>query len=206
NKTPATLAETTTTLTNPETHSARPLLPLTAQERADIEAEVASPAPVQEIWPLTPLQEGLLFHVFYDEGKADPYVMQAPLALNGALDKEALRAAFQQLLNRHVALRAAFVGRRSGKPVQVIPAEVTLPWRELDFTDTPDERTQKRRIDELLHTDRRQGFDPAAPPMMRVTLVRLGDERHALVLTSHHVIWDGWSMAQSLTEVFELYA
>ncbi|MEV6166205.1 amino acid adenylation domain-containing protein [Streptomyces sp. NPDC052052] len=206
-RTVAGLADTIseTTATTGFVPSDRPLVPLAARERAELEAGLAVPGPVQDVWPLTPLQEGLLFHALYDEQKADPYVMQAPMLLNGVLDTAALHAAFQGVVGRHAGLRAGFLVRRSGEPVQLVPAEVTVPWHELDLTGVPAE-AQRERIDNFLHTDRLQGFDPAAPPLMRVTLLRLAANRHALVLTSHHIIWDGWSMARALAEVFELYA
>ena len=76
---------------------------------------------MEEILPLTPLQEGLFFHSVYDETQRIPYLVQAPLVLSGTVDAGRLRAAFEALLQRHAALRAGFVLRRSGRPVQVGP-------------------------------------------------------------------------------------
>uniref|UniRef100_UPI0039F5D8BD condensation domain-containing protein n=1 Tax=Streptomyces sp. KLOTTS4A1 TaxID=3390996 RepID=UPI0039F5D8BD len=181
------------------------LVELDAEARAEVDAAFAGAGPLDGIWPLTALQEGLLFHALYDQDKADPYLVQAPVMLTEAVDTERLRAAFDLLLGRHESLRAGFLLRRSGEPVQVIPAEVTLPWREIDLSGVP-EQELRHRITDLLDADRSVRFDPVAPPLMRVTLVKLATDRSLMVLTSHHILWDGWSMAQSLTEVFELYA
>ncbi|QMU77054.1 amino acid adenylation domain-containing protein [Streptacidiphilus sp. PB12-B1b] len=178
-----------------------PLLELGEEERAEVTAGFAS---VDEVLPLTPLQEGLLFHALYDEEKADPYAMQAPLALSGALDPDRLRAAFHGLMDRHASLRAGFVARRSADPVQVIASQVQIPWREVDLSGL-DEGVRQQRIAEVLDEDRLVRFDPARPPLLRVMLIRLAPEQHILLLTSHHILWDGWSMSRALNDLFTLY-
>ncbi|MFJ6655746.1 amino acid adenylation domain-containing protein [Streptomyces sp. NPDC091377] len=178
-----------------------PLEGVGAQERAEL---LDGFGPGTEIWPVTPLQEGLLFHAVYDHDTADPYTTQSPLDLTGALDGPRLREAFAGLLHRHPSLRAGFVTRRSGATVQVVPAHAELPWHDVDLTDlTEDER--RTRVADLLHQDRLARFDPRRPPLLRVTLVRLAAERHLLLLTSHHILWDGWSMTRVLAELWHLY-
>lgn len=120
---------------------------------------------VQDVWPLTPLQEGLLFHAQHDP--ADPYVVHTTIDLRGPLDAAALRAAADTLLRRHDNLRAAFRRRRNGEPVQVIPRHVETPWRELDLSGRP------RDAARVAEEERAARFDPAAPPLLRFTLLRL---------------------------------
>ena len=180
---------------------ADPLVDLDARERAEL---LAGFGPAAEVWPVTPLQEGLLFHAAYDRHRADPYTTQAPLDLTGDLDVPRLRAAFRRLLRRHPSLRAGFVTRETGETVQVVPAEIELPWREVELTDLTAEQ-RRVRVAELLRRDRLERFDPARPPLLRVTLVRTADEHHLLLLTSHHVLWDGWSMTRVLAELWRLY-
>ncbi|MEV6350171.1 amino acid adenylation domain-containing protein, partial [Actinoplanes sp. NPDC051851] len=146
-----------------------------------------------EILPVTPLQEGLLFHAFYDRGAPDVYVEQLHHDLDGPLDTDRLRRSWQALLDRHPALRAGFrQPAGAAHPVQVIAREVVLPWRE-----APD--------DEAAAAERARGFDLAAPPLLRVLLIRRGDDRHRMVVTLHHVLLDGWSLPVLLGELWEVY-
>nr|BFE70482.1 hypothetical protein GCM10020092_037830 [Actinoplanes digitatis] len=175
---------------------AGPLVVLADDERAAVEARYEA---VEEIPATTPLQQGLLFHSLYDETDTDPYLVQDALLLAGELDPRRLRAAVDALVARHASLRAGFVVCRGGDVVQVVADRVTVPWRELDLSDDPGGLARVREA------DRAERFDPAVPPLMRATLARLAADRHVLVLTSHHLLWDGWSMARALGDLFALY-
>ncbi|MGW1751351.1 amino acid adenylation domain-containing protein [Streptomyces sp. NPDC002092] len=166
---------------------------------------MTQPGPV-DVLPLTPLQEGLLFHALYEHERDAPdvYVVQLVFELEGPVDAGRLRAAAQALLDRHPNLRAAFRRRRGGQPVQVVPHRATLPWAEADLTG----RTldTEKAWTELLDEDRALGFDPATPPLLRCTLVRTGERRHRLLVTHHHILLDGWSVSVLLRELLALYA
>ncbi|MEU2794669.1 amino acid adenylation domain-containing protein [Streptomyces sp. NPDC007100] len=160
---------------------------------------------LEDILPLSPLQEGLLFHSVYDDRSVDVYTEQMWLDLAGPLDVAALRAAAATLLDRHPGLRAAFLHEKVSKPVQVIPRTVPLPWREEDLSLLPqDERD--RRLDELTEQDQAARFDLTRPPLIRFLLIRTGDERFRLVVTNHHLLFDGWSLPILTKELFTLYA
>ncbi|WP_271222869.1 non-ribosomal peptide synthetase, partial [Streptosporangium carneum] len=161
--------------------------------------------PIEDILPLSPLQEGLLFHNVFDEDAQDVYVAQMILDLEGRLDGAVLRRAAEGLLRRHAALRAALRYERLSRPAQVIMREVPLPWREIDLTGLPEaeaESAARRAADE----DRTRRFDLRRPPLVRFTLLRLGSTRHRLVLTNHHILWDGWSLPLVLRDLLKLYA
>ncbi|MGC4987363.1 amino acid adenylation domain-containing protein [Streptomyces sp. DT193] len=181
-----------------------PLVELDEDERTQIERGFAAQGPVEEVWPLSALQEGLLFHTLYDEQRLDPYVGQESLELSGPLDPVKLRRAFGALLKRHAALRAGFTVRGSGELVQVVPEQVDVPWHEVDLSHLSEE-SRPAATGRLLEGARWERFDPAVPPLLRVLLVRFADERHLLVVTSHHVIWDGWSVARAFADLFALY-
>ena len=90
---------------------------------------------VEDVWPLSPLQEGLLFHALYDGQGPDVYVGQHVLEVSGPLDAGLVRASGQALVDRHAALRAGFrQPAGSGQPVQVVARRVALPWREADVS------------------------------------------------------------------------
>ncbi|SOB81284.1 amino acid adenylation domain-containing protein [Streptomyces sp. 1331.2] len=166
---------------------------------------MATQSGLQDILPLAPLQEGLLFHSVYDEAAPDVYLVQQAIDLEGALDTEALRAACRTLLRRHANLRAAFRYTGVQRPVQLIPHEVRLPWEELDLTGLPEvERTAA--ADRAVEEDRLRRFDLGRPPLMRFTLMRLGERRHRFVLTNHHILLDGWSRPMLVRELLALYA
>ncbi|MES5820834.1 amino acid adenylation domain-containing protein [Streptomyces sp. RG80] len=173
-----------------------------------------------DVLPLTPLQEGLLFHALYEHERHGPdvYVVQLVFELEGPVDADRLRAAAQALLDRHPNLRAAFRRRRGGQPVQVIPRRATLPWAEADLSARTadfggrDADLSERDADfekawtALLDEDRARGFDPATPPLLRCTLVRTAEHRHRLLVTHHHILLDGWSVSVLLRELLALYA
>ncbi|MFH8472605.1 amino acid adenylation domain-containing protein [Streptomyces sp. NPDC018000] len=160
--------------------------------------------PLAEVLPMTPLQEGLLFHARYDRRDLDVYNVQISLEVQGALDLDRLRDACDAVLRRHPMLRAGFLQLRSGEPVQVVPEGVRMPWHSHDLTGLdPQERAE--RLDALLDSDRRRRFDPALPPLMRCTHIALADSRNQLVLTMHHLIVDGWTTSLVLRDLLALY-
>ncbi|MFF0487027.1 amino acid adenylation domain-containing protein [Streptomyces sp. NPDC004435] len=160
--------------------------------------------PVAEVLPMTPLQEGLLFHARYDSRNLDVYTVQMVLEVQGDLEADRVRTACDALLRRHPMLRAGFAQLRSGEPVQAIPAEARMPWHRHDLTGLdPAERDD--RLAALLDEDRHRRFDPARPPLMRCTLIDLAPRRRQLVLTLHHLLVDGWTTALVLRDLLALY-
>ncbi|SDI36608.1 amino acid adenylation domain-containing protein [Actinokineospora alba] len=149
-----------------------------------------------ETWPLTPLQEGLLFHAAFDESAPDAYAMQFAFDLHGPLDSSRLRAAAQAVVDRHPNLRAGFVHTGLERPAQLIAERVDLPWQELGVAD----------FDRVAEAERAHRFDLAAPPLLRFTLVRLGAEHHRVLLTHHHIVLDGWSMPLLISDLLSHYA
>ncbi|CAM5559899.1 Amino acid adenylation domain-containing protein OS=Streptomyces tendae OX=1932 GN=GUR47_35325 PE=4 SV=1 [Streptomyces tendae] len=159
---------------------------------------------LQDILPLAPLQEGLLFHSVFDEKAPDVYLVQQAIDLEGDLDTAALAAACRTLLRRHANLRAAFRYQGLKRPVQLIPHQVELPWEETDLSRLP-EPERSAAADRLLEEDRLRRFDLGRPPLMRFTLMRLGDSRYRFVLTNHHILLDGWSRPMLVRELLALY-
>ena len=157
---------------------------------------------VEEILPLSPLQQGMLFHAQYDVHGPDVYLAQQVLDLAGPLDLSVLRAAGQALLDRHPNLRACFrQPPELDEPVQVIFRQVELPWRVVDVSSTADTAAATR---EVLAADWAR-FDLAVAPLLRMTVVVLGPGRHRVVLTIHHILADGWSMPVLAGELLAIY-
>ncbi|MGC4997056.1 amino acid adenylation domain-containing protein [Streptomyces sp. DT195] len=157
---------------------------------------------LEDVLPLTPLQAGMLFHSLYDSQAVDVYTTQFVFDLEGSVSVFGLRAAIGALLRRHANLRVGFLHEDLDQPVQAVAAEVPVPLEELDLTsaDGPE------ALDAFLAEDRTRRFDLTTPPLMRFTLVHTAPGRHRLVMTSHHLLFDGWSVPLLVRELFELYA
>ncbi|MFJ8795270.1 amino acid adenylation domain-containing protein [Streptomyces sp. NPDC102462] len=160
---------------------------------------------VEDVWPLSPLQEGLLFHAAFDDQGPDVYTVQSALAVDGPLDEARLRASWAALLDRHAALRACFRQVSGAQMVQVIARTVTLPWRTEDVSHLP-RAAARAAAERLAERERATRFDLATAPLLRVLLVRLAEHRHRLVITSHHILMDGWSAPVLIGELAALYA
>ncbi|MBM0274432.1 amino acid adenylation domain-containing protein [Micromonospora sp. STR1s_6] len=158
----------------------------------------------EDILPLSPLQEGLLFHALYDEQAPDVYTVQLVLDLDGDLDTSAMRASTEALLRRHANLRVGFLQPKGGRPVQVVARDVTLPWTEVDLTGLAAEE-RDAELARVQSTEQRRSYNLAKPPLLRFVLIRLGERRHRLLMSFHHILLDGWSMALVLEELFRLY-
>ena len=184
------------------TPSDLPLVQLTQGEIEEIEQHYRR---LDDILPLAPLQEGLLFHALYDAQAPDVYTIQLQLGLAGALDGDALAQAAHALIERHAGLRAGFRQAGLGRPVQVIVPDATPRWTRLDLSGL-DETDRMRRLGEIAAAERAERFDLAAPPLIRFALVRLTAEDHRLILTGHHILLDGWSLPVLVRELMTLYA
>jgi amino acid adenylation domain-containing protein len=153
---------------------------------------------VEDVYPLSPMQQGMLFHAADDPSA---YVNQLSVSVEG-LDAQRLRAAWQRILERHAGLRTAFLADpKGGGFVQLVHRSVTLPWRELDLRQQPH---PERALTQLAQ-EQRLHFDLAQPPLQSVLLARMADERQQLVWTYHHALLDGWSGARLLQEVLGAY-
>lgn len=159
---------------------------------------------VEDFYPLTPTQQGVLFQTLLTPNTR-VYFQQLNSSFRGRLDEENFARAWDSVVVRHPALRTSFVWDTAREPVQVVHKHVPSPfaahdWRGLDTDE------QQRRLEEFLRADREKSFDLARAPVIRVALIRLSDELYELVWSYHHIIMDGWSVAQVRKEVLEFYA
>ncbi|MFI5177455.1 MAG: amino acid adenylation domain-containing protein, partial [Vicinamibacterales bacterium] len=157
---------------------------------------------LEDLYAPSPMQQGMLYHSLANPGSA-VFVTQISCGLAGPLNRPAFREAWQQVVDAHPVLRAAFA-LSTDEIQQVVCRRVRVPWREEDLRRrTPAERQQ--RIDEYLELDRQQLFDLAQPPLLRVALFRLDRDSYQLVLTLHHSVVDGWSLPLIFDDVFAAY-
>lgn len=158
---------------------------------------------VDDIYELSPLQQGMLLHTVHD-GASDMYLGQHVYVVEGRLDADVLVRAWRRVFAAHPALRTSFHWEGLDKPLQVVHRDVTPPAHHEDWSDLGEE-LQRDRLEKLLADDRGAGFDLTAAPLQRLYLVRLGDDRHALAWTHHHLLLDGWSVPVFMNEVMTHY-
>ncbi|MFE6158654.1 amino acid adenylation domain-containing protein [Streptomyces sp. NPDC056486] len=179
-------------------------VPLVSVRQSDIEAWEKRYPGLVDAWPLTALQSGLLFHALLADTTFDAYHMQMVHHLSGRVDPDRMRAAGQALLDRYANLRTAFTANAAGDQVQLVLDGVELPWQHLDMSGA-DEDERAQAMSRFLAEDQARHFDPAEPPLLRMTLVTTGPERSELVLTAHHVLIDGWSVPLLMQDLLRLY-
>jgi amino acid adenylation domain-containing protein len=157
---------------------------------------------VADVYPLTPLQEGILFHSHAAllAGEPDEYVRQFHALVRQPLAAAAFVAVWQSALDRHPVLRSAFVWEEVERPFQVVFRRPRLPVQVVDLAACSPEEEQ-RAVAEFLAADRRRGFDLGSPPLLRLALLRCAGCVHRVVLTFHHLVLDGWSKALLFGEV-----
>jgi amino acid adenylation domain len=169
------------------------------------QTQISKTSNIEDIYPLSPLQEGMLFHTLYAPAERlylDHIVYE--LRLHQELDVEALKRAFQKVVDRHQALRTAFVWKQE-KPRQVVLKHLELPVSEEDWQSLP-AAEQQQRMDLFLKEDRARGYDLANPPLMRISIIRLHEKLCQLVFSYHHITLDAWSVSIIFKEILEFYA
>lgn len=158
---------------------------------------------IESIHYLSPLQEGLLFHAVSD-ADADPYFTQTGFVIDGELALNPFEQAWQTVVERHPILRTGFVWEGFKQPMQVARRDVRIPLRIFDWRAHRG-RQRDEAMEVFLREDRRKPFDLLTPPMMRLTLIRIEDDRWYFINSHHHILLDGWSVALLLREVLACY-
>jgi amino acid adenylation domain-containing protein/non-ribosomal peptide synthase protein (TIGR01720 family) len=182
-------------------------VPLVNLSQSEIDRLEKKHGKLEDILPLSTVQEGLLFHSVYAAYNAkalDIYNVQLVLTLDGDLNEEALQSAIRTVLRRHANLRAGFEHEGTSHPVQFIPVEFSLPWRRVDLSPLP-EAEQKQKLAALVHEDETGRFNLAFPPLFRFTLARTQRQQHTFAFTYHHILMDGWSSPVFMREVLTVY-
>jgi amino acid adenylation domain-containing protein len=176
--------------------TARPATGLTEEQLAALARDCPG---MSGVLPVSPLQEGFLYHNIESGRTGDAYVSQIRFDLTGPYDEARMRGAAEALVRRHPNLRTAFRYDDLPEAVQVEYDQVPLRWRQAHAESTVD-------AERLAADDRARGFDLTDPPLLRFLSIRLGTDRHRLVLTAHHILWDGWSTSILVNELFTLYS
>ncbi len=162
-----------------------------------------SDAQLADVYPLSPLQEGMLFHSLLAPD-AGVYVVQTACRIRGDLDIQAFDRAFAALMDRHPILRTALAWEGLARPVQAVCQDAPTPLSVIAFDDAPeDTRIEAWRA--IMARDRQIGFALDHAPLTRLLLGRLADDDHLLAWSFHHALLDGWSMPLVFRDLFALY-
>ncbi|AGB20799.1 amino acid adenylation enzyme/thioester reductase family protein,thioester reductase-like protein [Mycobacterium sp. JS623] len=156
-----------------------------------------------DVLPLTPVQQGLLFHSTFARGTGDDmYAVQLDITVTGVVDQHRLRDAVRTVVARHPNLAARFC-EQYGEPVQIITADPAIAWRYLDLRG--DDLNPDVEIQQLCDAERAAVCDLVERPTFRAALIRSAGNQHRFVLTFHHIVIDGWSLPILLQEIFACY-
>ncbi|MEH1781198.1 MAG: amino acid adenylation domain-containing protein [Nostoc sp.] len=180
------------------------------QEELDALVESLAPPPgtkrktqIESIYPLSPMQEGMLFHTLYapDSGV---YFVQSVFTLNGKVNVSAFERAWVKVVEAHSVLRTLFVWKDRQHPLQIVCQSVNLPWNNYDWRSLSSVE-QQERLETFLQTERDSGFELDKAPLMRCTLIQVADNTYQFVWSFHHLLMDGWCLPIVLKEVFAFY-
>ncbi|HEX8616352.1 MAG TPA: amino acid adenylation domain-containing protein, partial [Thermoanaerobaculia bacterium] len=177
--------------------------PLARLEQSALDALLAGRNDVEDLLPLSPLQEGLLFHAL-DEERPGVYLQQIAVVLEGHIDRDAFARAWNRAIERHPVLRTSFHRRELQRPLQLVHQRATCSIAWLDWR-TRSVAEQTAAWQQLLEDDRRAGVDLQQPPLMRLTAIREDDTHWRVLWTHHHLILDGWSLPIVMQDVVAFY-
>ena len=158
---------------------------------------------IEDIYELSPMQQGMLFHTLYEEG-SDAYIEQFCYDLEGELDASAFEKAWNEVVKRHGVLRTSFQYKGISKPVQIVNKSVSLPWENLNWSNLKSEDIETE-FKTFIKADRSKSFSMESAPLMRCTLIKLNDQLYKFIWSFHHILMDGWSYPVIQKEVFAFY-
>jgi len=175
--------------------------PLARLEQAQLQALPRAAALIEDLYPLSPMQQGMLFHTL-EAAEPGLYINQMAVPVEG-LDVERFVAAWNQVIERHEILRTGFWAQNDlREPLQVVYKQASMPVTVHDWRAR---QHSAAALEQLIADDSVQGFDLLSAPLMRLNLVQLDEQRMHLLWTSHHILVDGWSNSRLLGEVLEAY-
>ncbi|GGG24223.1 hypothetical protein GCM10011344_26200 [Dokdonia pacifica] len=161
------------------------------------------PYAIEDVYKFSPLQEGLLFHSLYNED-ANAYVVQLSFDMVGDLQLDFFKEAWELLLKKHSTLRTSFYYETMGVPVQCVYNHVDIPITVVSYEDKSSGELEQD-IATFLEGDANTPFDLEVPPLFRLTLLKIADDRTKLVFTHHHLLFDGWSLPIIFSEFISSY-
>ncbi|EJL20546.1 amino acid adenylation enzyme/thioester reductase family protein,thioester reductase-like protein [Brevibacillus sp. BC25] len=177
--------------------------PLAELDQKNIDKHIASDRNIEDIYTLSPLQQGMLFHSLYASDSGD-YVVQFAIHFKN-LNVPVFEQAWQKVMDRHSILRTYFIWEGLNQSHQIVRKEVIVSLRQEDWRHLHSD-VQDEMFTAFLEEDRRRSFDITHVPLSRWVVFRTGEESYRFVWSFHHVLLDGWSVPLVLNELFAYYA
>jgi amino acid adenylation domain-containing protein len=161
---------------------------------------------IKDIYPLTPMQEGMLFHALVEKNTS-AYWFQRSYRLKGTLDPNVVEKSLNDLFKRHDILRTAFIYEGVDRPLQVVlkKRQVDFLFKDLRPIITKNPRQKEIYISQFKEKDRQRTIDLTRDVLMRVAIFQVDDTEYELIWSTHHIIMDGWSLGIIISEFFEFY-
>ncbi len=175
--------------------------PLAGLDQAGLDRLLAARGAIEDLYPASPIQQGLLFHAAFSSGL---YFLQFCCWLHGDLDVTAFRRSWQRIVDRHPILRTGFVSHDLERPLQAVDRTAELDLAELDWQRL-EPAEQESQLAAFLALDRERGFDLSRPPLTRLALIRHSAGTYRFVWSYHHLLLDGWSLPLIFGEVMATY-
>ena len=156
---------------------------------------------VKNIYPLTPLQEGMLFHSLMRENET-PYFEQMIFDIKGDFDIEIFRSSWNKIVERYDVFRTIFVHKKTPSPKQVVLKEGTI---KLFYQDISTQKMQQAFIENFKHEDKQNYFNLEKQNPLRVNVFKKGENFYSVIVSFHHILMDGWSGGIVFEELFTIY-
>ncbi|WP_258036018.1 condensation domain-containing protein, partial [Streptomyces fradiae] len=177
--------------------------PLVSLSQAEVDRLVGDGRDVEDVYPLTPMQQGMLFHTLL-EPDSPSYFEQLMFVLDGVTDIQGLARAWQRVADATPVLRTSLAWEGLDEPVQRVHRSAPFPVTVGDWSGLPEEG-QRAALEEFTAADERAGIDLSVAPLSRVALFRLSETRVQVVWTFHHILLDGWSLPLVMADLFTAY-
>lgn len=159
--------------------------------------------PIEEIYKLGPMQQGLHYHAI-SEPNSYSYFVQISYELEGQLNLQSLKSAFIEIVKRHGVLRTVFRTDLKEEPLQIVLESQKVDFRHIDLSSNGNTNIEEQ-IHGIKESDKAEGFDLDYGPLVRLTIIKLAEERYIQIWSNHHIILDGWSTQIVLNELNQIY-
>ncbi|QDX94131.1 amino acid adenylation domain-containing protein [Brevibacillus laterosporus] len=158
---------------------------------------------VQDMYVLSPMQEGMLFHSLLNR-ENNSHLVQMSITIQGKMDVDLFTKSLHMLVDRYDVFRTTFLHEKLKKPVQVVLKERPIPIQFHNLT-AYDEQQKKERAEQYRRNDQKATFDITKDPLMRVIILQMSADDYQVIWSFHHIIMDGWCFSIIFDDLLQIY-